>query len=52
MKKICDACGKELEDEEHPYLFNDELWCRECFEKYEAIGDMEYERQKEEGLYE
>jgi len=46
--KICDACGKELEDEEQSHEFNGEEICQKCLDQAEAIGDMEYERQKEE----
>lgn len=48
---ICDGCGKETAKLQHVLLNNDDKheWCEECYGKAEAIGDMEYERAREEG---
>ncbi len=51
MDKECDGCGIETE-KLHPVLYNngDKLMlCEECYAKEESMGDMEYERQREEG---
>lgn len=50
--EICDRCGSEI-----PIgawceaTSDDEIYCQECFERLQVAADMEYERQKEEGIF-
>jgi protein-arginine kinase activator protein McsA len=48
----CDSCGKET-GKLHELSLNNEdpqMVCEQCLGKAEAIGDMEYDRQREEGI--
>jgi len=52
--KECEACGKEVETLHELLLNNDEgqMVCEKCLQQAESIGDMEYERQREEDMNE
>ena len=48
----CESCGKEFPILTKLLLNNEDIQmvCLDCQMKYESRGDMEYERQREEGL--
>lgn len=45
----CEACQREVSDN-GPYELNDIYCCQDCMERAHEIGDMEYERQREDGI--
>lgn len=52
MRGTCDTCNKETETLEELILNNDEnkMVCKKCLMHAEERGDIEYERQREEGI--
>ena len=48
----CESCGKEFPILTRLLINNDDIQmvCTKCHNDYESIGDIEYERQREEGI--
>jgi hypothetical protein len=50
-KGICDVCGETDILQQMLYQYGDKLMlCNKCYGKEEMRADMEYERQREEGI--
>jgi len=48
---ICETCHKELAHHDIYTLYDDDgAYCKDCYEHSCMVGDIEYERQKEEGI--